>query len=56
MLLAPLTKSPLSMHTVPYSVESVGELAGSTKGVGLLQNLVMRALPGDYYGVAVGGC
>ena len=36
--LASLIKSPLNVRTVPYSVESVSELAESIKGVGLLQN------------------
>ncbi len=53
--LASLIKSPLNVRTVPYSVESVSELAESIKGVGLLQNLVVHALPGDCYGVAAGG-
>ena len=53
--LASLIKSPLNVRTVPYSVESVSELADSIKGVGLLQNLVVHALPGDRYGVAAGG-
>ena len=50
-----LIKSPLNVRTVPYSAESVSELAESIKGVGLLQNLVVHALPGDRYGVAAGG-
>ena len=53
--LASLIKSPLNVRTVPYSVESVSELAESIKGVGLLQNLVVHALPDDRYGVAAGG-
>ena len=53
--LASLIKSPLNVCTVPYSAESVSELAESIKGVGLLQNLVVHALPGDPYGVAAGG-
>lgn len=53
--LASLIKSPLNVRTVPYSAESVSELAKSIKGVGLLQNLVVHALPGDRYGVAAGG-
>lgn len=40
-----LIKSPLNVRTVPYSAESVSELADSIKGVGLLQNLVVHALP-----------
>lgn len=35
--LASLIKSPLNVRTVPYSAESVSELAESIKGVGLLQ-------------------
>ena len=46
MPLASLIKSPLNVRTVPYSVESVSELAESIKGVGLLQNLVVHTLPG----------
>lgn len=53
--LASLIKSPLNVRTVPYSAESVSELAESIKGVGLLQNLVVHALPGDRYGVDAGG-
>ena len=53
--LASLIKSPLNVRTVPYSAESVSELADSIKGVGLLQNLVVHAMPGDRYGVAAGG-
>ncbi|EKL9112501.1 ParB/RepB/Spo0J family partition protein [Escherichia coli] len=53
--LASLIKSPLNVRTVPYSAESVSELADSIKGVGLLQNLVVHTLPGDRHGVAAGG-
>lgn len=53
--LASLIKSPLNVRTVPYSAESVSELAESIKGVGLLQNLVVHTLPGERYGVAAGG-
>ncbi|EFB9808553.1 ParB/RepB/Spo0J family partition protein [Escherichia coli] len=53
--LVSLIKSSLNVRTVPYSVESVSELAESIKGVGLLQNLVVHVLPGDRYGVAAGG-
>ncbi|WP_181965005.1 ParB/Srx family N-terminal domain-containing protein, partial [Escherichia coli] len=53
--LASLIKSPLNVRTVPYSEESVSELAESIKGVGLLQNLVVHVLSGDRYGVAAGG-
>ena len=55
MSLASLIKSPLNVRTVPYSAESVSELAESIKGVGLLQNLVVHALSGERYGVAAGG-
>ncbi len=55
MPLDSLIKSPLNVRTVPSSAESVSELADSIKGVGLLQNLVVHALPGDRYGVAAGG-
>ncbi len=54
--LASLIKSPLNVRTVPYSAESVSELAESIKGVGLLQNLVVHALPGDRHGVRSGNC
>lgn len=53
--LVSLIKSPLNVRTVPYSAESVSELADSIKGVGLLQNLVVHTLSGDRYGVAAGG-
>lgn len=53
--LASLIKSPLNVRTVPYSAESVSELAESIRGVGLLQNLVVHTLPGDRYVVAAGG-
>ncbi|EPG6430347.1 ParB/RepB/Spo0J family partition protein [Escherichia coli] len=53
--LSSLIKSPLNVRTVPYSAESVSELADSIKGVGLLQNLVVHALSGDRHGVAAGG-
>lgn len=53
--LSALVKSPLNVRTVPYSAESVRELADSIKGIGLLQNLVVHALPDGLYGVAAGG-
>lgn len=53
--LSSLVKSPLNVRTVPYSAESVRELADSVQGVGLLQNLVVHALPEGGYGVAAGG-
>ncbi|ECE8688960.1 TPA_asm: ParB/RepB/Spo0J family partition protein [Salmonella enterica subsp. enterica serovar Enteritidis] len=53
--LSVLVKSPQNVRIVPYSAESVRELADSIKGIGLLQNLVAHALPGGLYGVAAGG-
>lgn len=53
--LSALVKSPQNVRIVPYSVESVRELADSIKGIGLLQNLVVHALPDGLYGVAAGG-
>ncbi|EJY0730825.1 ParB/RepB/Spo0J family partition protein [Salmonella enterica] len=50
-----LVKSPMNVRIVPYSAESVRELADSIKGIGLLQNLVVHALPDGLYGVAAGG-
>ncbi|ENE83147.1 parB-like nuclease domain protein [Escherichia coli P0304777.15] len=41
MPLASLIKSPLNVRTVPYSAESVSELAESIKGVAV-QNLVVH--------------
>lgn len=51
--LSALVKSPMNVRIVPYSAESVRELADSIKGIGLLQNLVVHALPDGLYGVAV---
>ncbi|ECD2402382.1 ISAs1 family transposase [Salmonella enterica subsp. enterica serovar Newport] len=48
--LSALVKSPMNVRIVPYSAESVRE-----KGIGLLQNLVVHALPDGLYGVAAGG-
>lgn len=53
--LSVLVKSPQNVRIVPYSAESVRELADSIKGIGLLQNLVVHALPEGLYGVAAGG-
>ncbi|HBL9990286.1 TPA: ParB/RepB/Spo0J family partition protein [Salmonella enterica subsp. enterica serovar Sternschanze] len=53
--LSALVKSPQNVRIVPYSAESVRELADSIKGIGLLQNLVVHALPDGLYGVAAGG-
>lgn len=53
--LSALVKSPQNVRIVPYSAESVRELADSVKGIGLLQNLVVHALPDGLYGVAAGG-
>lgn len=53
--LSALVKSPQNVRIVPYSTESVRELADSIKGIGLLQNLVVHALPDGLYGVAAGG-
>lgn len=53
--LSVLVKSPQNVRIVPYSAESIRELADSIKGIGLLQNLVAHALPGGLYGVAAGG-
>ncbi|XIW30364.1 ParB/Srx family N-terminal domain-containing protein (plasmid) [Escherichia coli] len=39
MPLASLIKSPLNVRTVPYSAESVSELAESIKGVGLVARI-----------------
>ncbi|EDK0675894.1 chromosome partitioning protein ParB [Salmonella enterica] len=53
--LSALVKSPMNVRIVPYSAESVRELADSIKGIGLLQNLVVHTLPDGLYGVAAGG-
>ncbi|EBR0194923.1 chromosome partitioning protein ParB [Salmonella enterica subsp. enterica] len=53
--LSALVKSPQNVRIVPYSAESVRELADFIKGIGLLQNLVVHALPDGLYGVAAGG-
>lgn len=48
--LSALVKSSQNVRIVPYSVER-----DSIKGIGLLQNLVVHALPDGLYGVAAGG-
>ncbi|EBJ5653981.1 ParB/RepB/Spo0J family partition protein [Salmonella enterica] len=53
--LSALVKSPMNVCIVPYSAESVRELADSIRGIGLLQNLVVHLLPDGLYGVAAGG-
>ncbi|WP_425341513.1 ParB/Srx family N-terminal domain-containing protein [Escherichia coli] len=53
--LASLIKSPLNVRTCRILRSPSRELADSIKGVGLLQNLVVHALPGDRHGVAAGG-
>lgn len=53
--LSALVKSPMNVRIVPYSAESVRELADSIRGIGLLQNLVVHLLPDGLYGVAAGG-
>lgn len=53
--LSALVKSPQNVRIVPYSAESVRELADSIKGIGLLQNLVVHALPDGLYGVTASG-
>jgi len=53
--LSALVKSPLNVRIIPYSQESVIELADTIHNVGLLQNLVAHTLPDGMYGVAAGG-
>ncbi|EKS7429352.1 ParB/RepB/Spo0J family partition protein [Enterobacter cloacae complex sp. I2] len=53
--LAELTKSPLNVRTIPYSVESVRGLADSIEALGLLQNLIIHTLADGKSGVAAGG-
>ena len=50
-----LVKSPLNVRTIPYPAEKVCSMADSIEAIGLLQNLVVHALPGDRHGVAAGG-
>lgn len=53
--LSALVKSPLNVRTIPYSAESVSGLAETIFTLGLLQNLVVHAMPEGIYGVAAGG-
>lgn len=53
--LSGLIKSPLNVRTIPYPDESVRRLAETLRTVGLLQNLVVHALPYGRYGVTAGG-
>lgn len=53
--LSMLVKSPFNVRTIPYSIESVIELADSINAVGLLQNLVVHTLQNGTLGVAAGG-
>ncbi len=53
--LSVLVSSPLNVRTTTYCGSSIRQLADSIKGVGLLQNLVVHALPAGNYGVAAGG-
>lgn len=53
--LAELTKSPLNVRTIPYSVDSVRGLADSIEALGLLQNLIVHTLADGQSGVAAGG-
>lgn len=55
MPLSALVKSPLNVRTIPYSAESVSGLAETIFTLGLLQNLVVHAMPEGIYGVAAGG-
>ncbi|ECC5563690.1 ParB/RepB/Spo0J family partition protein [Salmonella enterica] len=50
-----LTKSPLNVRTIPYSVDSVRGLADSIEALGLLQNLIVHTLADGQSGVAAGG-
>lgn len=53
--LSSLVKSPFNVRTIPYSQESITGLANTIKAIGLLQNLVVHAMPDGFYGVAAGG-
>ena len=50
--LSSLTKSPLNVRTIPYSVDSVRGLADSIEALGLLQNLIVHTLADGKSGVA----
>lgn len=53
--LSALVKSPLNVRTRPYPAESVRGLADTIAAQGLLQNLVVHAMPQGQYGVVCGG-
>ncbi|MFB8746652.1 ParB/RepB/Spo0J family partition protein (plasmid) [Citrobacter cronae] len=53
--LSRLVKSPKNVRTLPYTKESVRELADSLLKAGLLQNLIVHAMPDGKLGVAAGG-
>lgn len=55
VILSCLVKSPHNVRTIPYSPESVTELADSISIMGLLQNLVVHMMPDGFYGAAAGG-
>ncbi|MGJ3289445.1 ParB/RepB/Spo0J family partition protein [Klebsiella sp. PL-2018] len=53
--LSQLVRTPKNVRTLPYTKESVRELADSLLKVGLLQNLIVHAMPDGKLGVAAGG-
>lgn len=53
--LSQLVKSPKNVRTLPYTRESVRELADSLLKAGLLQNLIVHRMPDGKFGVAAGG-
>ncbi|MBB6117708.1 ParB family chromosome partitioning protein [Rahnella inusitata] len=53
--LSSLVISPLNVRTVPYTAKEVRQTADSIHAIGLLQNLVIHALPEGMNGVAAGG-
>ena len=53
--LSQLVKSPKNVRTLPYTKESVRELADSLLKAGLLQNLIVHRMPDGLLGVAAGG-
>jgi len=54
--LSNLVKSRLNARTLPYQAQRVRDLADTIITVGMLQNLVVHALPDGRDGVAAGGC
>lgn len=50
-----LIRSPLNVRTTAYAQKSIEGLAATILSVGVLQNLVVHALPDALYGVAAGG-